>query len=68
MARPLEQLSGASRRNESTDGARHHGTTPADAPPIIESVYVRRAERIDGDFANKEIVEFPRAKDTGHPQ
>lgn len=35
---------------------------------IIESVYVRRVERIDGELVNKEIFEFPRVKDTGHPQ
>ncbi len=35
---------------------------------IIESVYVRRVERIGGELVNKEIFEFPRVKDTGHPQ
>ena len=34
---------------------------------IIESVYIRRVERVDGELVNKEIFEFPRVKDTGHP-
>ena len=35
---------------------------------IVESVYIRRVERVEGEIANKEIFEFPHVKDTGHPQ
>lgn len=32
---------------------------------MIESVYIRRVEKVGGEIVNKEIVEFPRVKDPG---
>jgi branched-chain amino acid transport system substrate-binding protein len=32
---------------------------------LIESVYIRRVERVDGELVNREIFEYPRVKSTG---
>jgi branched-chain amino acid transport system substrate-binding protein len=32
---------------------------------IVESVYIRRVERVDGELVNKEIFEFPKVRDDG---
>jgi branched-chain amino acid transport system substrate-binding protein len=36
-----------------------------DTREMIESVYIRRVERVNGELVNKEILEFPRTKDPG---
>jgi branched-chain amino acid transport system substrate-binding protein len=36
-----------------------------DTRELIESVYIRRVERVNGELVNKEILEFPRSKDPG---
>jgi branched-chain amino acid transport system substrate-binding protein len=35
---------------------------------LVESVYIRRVERVDGELVNQEIFEFPRVKSTGSAQ
>ena len=35
---------------------------------IVESVYIRRVERVDGELVNKEIFEFPKVRDTGQAE
>jgi branched-chain amino acid transport system substrate-binding protein len=37
-----------------------------DTRDIIETVYIRRVERVDGEIVNREIFEFPRVKDPAH--
>jgi branched-chain amino acid transport system substrate-binding protein len=37
-----------------------------DTRDIIETVYIRRVERVDGELVNREIFEFPRVKDPAH--
>jgi branched-chain amino acid transport system substrate-binding protein len=32
---------------------------------LVESVYIRRVERVDGELVNREIFEFPAVKSTG---
>jgi branched-chain amino acid transport system substrate-binding protein len=34
----------------------------AESRDLIESVYIRRVERVDGDIVNREILEFPRVR------
>ena len=33
---------------------------------IIETVYIRRVERVNGELVNREIFEFPSVKDPAH--
>ena len=35
---------------------------------VVESVYIRRVERVAGELVNKEIFEFPKVKDTGQAE
>jgi branched-chain amino acid transport system substrate-binding protein len=35
---------------------------------IVESVYIRRVERVDGELVNREIFEFPRVTSTGRSE
>ncbi len=35
---------------------------------IVESVYIRRVERGDGELVNREIFEFPKVRDTGQAE
>ena len=37
-----------------------------DTRDIIETVYIRRVERVDGELVNREIFEYPRVKDPAH--
>jgi branched-chain amino acid transport system substrate-binding protein len=35
---------------------------------LVESVYIRRVERVDGELVNKEIFEFPKVRRTGRSE
>jgi branched-chain amino acid transport system substrate-binding protein len=35
---------------------------------IVESVYIRKVERVDGDLVNQEIFEFPKVTASGYPE
>lgn len=35
---------------------------------VVESVYIRRVERVDGELVNREIFEFPKVGDSGQAE